>query len=95
MNRFIFAAVIALTASSAFAAPAPAPAPSADAPKPEAAAAPDGKEKLICVRERSLGSNRTKRVCRTAEQMANDSEETRDALIRGENVTPPPGSTLY
>lgn len=90
MQRLALAAALALCAPAAFAAPAPAPAPSADARAPAAMPPADASERVICVRERTLGSNRIKRVCRTAAQMATDSEDTRDALIRSHTTTAPP-----
>ena len=39
------------------------------------------KNKVVCRREKPLGSHMTKTVCRTQSEMERDREEARDALI--------------
>jgi hypothetical protein len=46
-------------------------APAADAPAPK-------KEKLVCVRERELGSNLTTKVCQTEAQWRAEREQSQD-----------------
>lgn len=42
-------------------------------------------ERMVCTRERKVGSNFTKRVCRTVAEMRREREATRDALQRGDS----------
>lgn len=41
-------------------------------------------ERMICTRERKMGSNFTQRVCRTVAQLRREREAARDALQRGD-----------
>ena len=41
-------------------------------------------DRMVCRRERTLGSNRITRVCRTAAQMELEREQARDAADRGD-----------
>lgn len=41
-------------------------------------------ERMVCTRERKVGSNFPKRVCRTVGQMRREREMTRDGLQRGD-----------
>ncbi|MGY4516666.1 hypothetical protein [Lysobacter sp. HA18] len=51
-----------------------------------AAAAPALALKKICTRERSMGTNMTKRVCRDAEAVRDAGNATRDAVQRSQQV---------
>lgn len=41
-------------------------------------------ERMVCTRERKVGSNFTQRVCRTVAQLRREREAARDALQRGD-----------
>ena len=41
-------------------------------------------ERMVCTRERKVGSNFSQRVCRTVAQMRREREATREALERGD-----------
>lgn len=47
-------------------------------------------DRMICRKERTLGSNRLKRVCRTAKQMAEESERAREDLDNSQRNTRSP-----
>ncbi|MGY3265243.1 hypothetical protein [Lysobacter sp. HA35] len=51
-----------------------------------AAAAPAPERKKICTRERSMGTNMTKRVCRDADAVRDVGNATRDAVQRSQQV---------
>lgn len=80
------ALLLAVLQSSAVATPAAAQdaatpvtaAPAAASPAP--AAATEGEK--ICTLERTLGSNRSKRVCRSKAQIDSDREAAREAMSR-------------
>lgn len=78
-NRFALLAVslamgIATAAIAQETAPSAAP---AEAPKPE--------QKLVCKKERSIGSQMVKRVCRTQAQIDAEREAARQGLETGDN----------
>jgi hypothetical protein len=50
----------------------------------EAAINDEKGERMICRRERTIGSNRVTRICRTEAQMAAERERARDELDRGD-----------
>lgn len=50
----------------------------------EAATNDEEGERMICRRERTIGSNRVTRICRTEAQMAAERERARDELDRGD-----------
>ncbi|MCD9028987.1 hypothetical protein LDO26_12330 [Luteimonas sp. BDR2-5] len=49
-------------------------------------------ERLICTREKTIGSNRTTRVCRTQAQIREQSREAQDSLMRNSSVPSPAGN---
>ncbi|WP_460822136.1 hypothetical protein [Lysobacter olei] len=55
---------------------APAPAPAAEPAKREVAQ----DERTVCKVERTIGSNRTQRVCRSSEQIRREREAAREAM---------------
>lgn len=59
-------------------------APAADAPAVATAETP--KRKQICTRERSMGSNMTKRVCRDADAVEDIGNLTRDTMQRTQQI---------
>ena len=92
---FLSMALIGLAASglSALASDAPQVAPAdthttADVPSPEtSAAARDDGDRMICTREKPMGSNFTKRVCRKSSEIDTLRNDTRDALRNGTRPT--------
>lgn len=80
--------VLALALATTTGAPADsprAPSPGADSAKPAAPAAAEpssdgAKRKKICTKERSMGSNMLKRVCRDAEASDVAGEQARDGM---------------
>jgi hypothetical protein len=53
----------------------------------EAAISSEEGERKVCTRERTLGSNRLTRVCRTEAQMAAEREQAREQLDRDPQLT--------
>lgn len=49
----------------------------------EAAVEDDDDERVICRREKTLGSNMVERTCRTVAQMKLDQERAREAMMKG------------
>lgn len=56
----------------------PQPAPAAEPAKQEVAE----QDRMICKAERTIGSNRVQRVCRSAEQVRREREAAREVLDR-------------
>jgi hypothetical protein len=56
-----------------------------DAPPPTKTEPAKAEQKLICKRERSIGSNMVKRVCRTEAQVEAEREAARQGLQTGDN----------
>jgi hypothetical protein len=83
-------------AADTAAAAAPAAAPAAGNPEaaPSAATTPDAGDgnELVCKRVRETGSNISKRVCRTRDQLATDSEAARGMLEQRNRMTNSAGS---
>ncbi|WP_133479253.1 hypothetical protein [Cognatilysobacter segetis] len=59
---------------------------SAPADAPVAVAAAEPKVKKICRTERTVGSNRPKRICFTQEEMQTERDATRDAMLQGSRL---------
>lgn len=72
------------------AAEAPAEVPVAEATRP--ALAEGDEERLICRREKTIGSNRTTRVCRTQAQIREQSQAAQDGLTRDASLPSPAGN---
>lgn len=77
MSHFAIGLVLALASGAA-----PADAPTTDAtPAAEAApAAQASKPRKICTKERAVGTNMPKRVCRDADAAAEQGERARDVM---------------
>lgn len=78
--RVLAALALSFAVLSATAAPTPAPAPT-DASAP---AAESTSQKTKCMRHKEIGSNKTKKVCMSAERWNSLSPEERDAVIRSD-----------
>jgi hypothetical protein len=73
VSALLLTAAVALAAPAfATAAPEGASEPSADAPAPK-------KEKLVCVRERELGSNLSTKICHTEPQWQAQRESSQES----------------
>lgn len=52
--------------------------------KPKSGAAPVEEERLICRREKTIGSNRSQRVCRTAAEIRAQREAAQESVRSGD-----------
>lgn len=64
----------------------PAAAATAEATPPAPAVASEAKVKKICRTERTVGSNRPKRICFTREELDGQSQAARDAMMQGSRL---------
>ena len=80
MKLPVLAAGLLLAMPTAFAQTATAPTDdAAPAPAAQAVAAKPEKKK-VCTRERPMGSNMSRKVCRTVDEMQAQSDDSRDAM---------------
>lgn len=54
--------------------------PSAPSPAPQAESAPPERERLVCRRERQVGSNRSQRICVTTKERDAQRDASKDVM---------------
>jgi len=82
MKLPVIAACLLLAMPTAFAQTAPATAPTDDATPAPAAQAEAAKpqKKKVCTRERPMGSNMSRKVCRNVDDLQAQSDDAREAM---------------